>query len=271
MRSQRCAECRQYIDDGLATQCAAPPQRRRPHRPTADSMGGAVPPRGAVGPVGATHSTYPAWHSRARLALLVELDARPVAEVYNRAMDPIAVLRKAVDQTGRIVGGVKSDQLSGSTPCTEWDTRALLNHTIGAVEMFDDAAQTKPFTGAMFASDNVGDDPGASYERRAAALHTTLAEPNVLDRTWTMPFGEVPGSVGVGFATLELFQHGWDVARASGQQIDFDADVTEVANATAQMAPAEQVRVPGVFGPEAICPPGAAAADRLAAFMGRLV
>lgn len=179
------------------------------------------------------------------------------------------MLRKAVDQTGRIVAGVKPDQLAGPTPCTDWDTRALLNHTIGAVEMFDDAVQTKPFTGSMFANDNVGDDPGASYERRAAVLRDTLAQPDVLDRTWTMPFGEVPSVIGAGFATLELFQHGWDVARASGQQIDFDAEVTEAANATAQMMPAEQVRVAGVFGAEGSCPPDASAEDRLAAFLGR--
>src|SRR4029079_7477403 len=117
-------------------------------------------------------------------------------------MEPISILRKAVDQTGRIVAGVKPDQLSGSTPCAEWDPRALLNHTIGAVEMFDDAAHTKPFNGSIFANDNVGADPGASYEGKAVALRDTLAQPNVLDRTWTMPFGEVPGVVAAGFATL---------------------------------------------------------------------
>jgi uncharacterized protein (TIGR03086 family) len=184
-------------------------------------------------------------------------------------MEPIVVLRRAVDQTGRIVAGVKPDQLSGPTPCAEWDTRALLNHTIGGVEMFDDAVQSKPFTGSMFANDNVGNDPGASYEHRAKMLRDTLAQPGVLDRTWTMPFGEVPGAMGAAFATLELFQHGWDVARASGQAVDFDPDITATASATAQMMPAEQVRVPGVFGPEANCPPDASAEDRLAAFLGR--
>ena len=184
-------------------------------------------------------------------------------------MDPISVLRKAVDQTGRIVAGVKPDQLAGPTPCADWDTRALLNHTIGVVEMFDDAAHTKPFTGSMFANDNVGDDPGMSYETRAAGLRETLAQADVLDRTWTMPFGEIPGAIGAGFATLELFQHGWDVARASGQQIAFDPDVTETANATAQLMPSEQVRIDGVFGAEGTCPPDATAEDRLAAFLGR--
>lgn len=192
-----------------------------------------------------------------------------MTKVYNHAMDPISVLRRAVDQTGRIVAGVKPDQFSASTPCTEWVVRELLNHTIGVVEMFDDAAQTKPFNGSIFANDNVGDDPGASYETRAAVLHDTLSKPNVIERTWTMPFGEVPGAVGAGFATLELFQHGWDVARASGQQVDFDPEVTATANATAQMMPAEQVRVAGVFGTEGGCPPDASAEDRLAAFLGR--
>jgi uncharacterized protein (TIGR03086 family) len=105
-------------------------------------------------------------------------------------MDSISALRKAVDQTGRIVAGVKPDQLAGPTPCTDWDTRALLNHTIGAVEMFDDAMQTKPFTGSTFANDNVGDDPGASYERRAAVLR------------------EVPGVVG-GAGVAVRPRRGW--------------------------------------------------------------
>src|SRR5260370_2650041 len=115
-------------------------------------------------------------------------------------MDPISVLHKAVDQTGRIVAGVKPEQFSGSTPCAEGATRALLNHTIAAVEMFDNAAQTKPFNPSIFADDNVGDDPGASYETRAARLRATLAQPNVVDRIWTMPFGEIPGVVAAGFA-----------------------------------------------------------------------
>src|SRR5947208_6479043 len=137
--------------------------------------------------------------------------------------------------------------------------------------MFDDHTQTDPLTGSTLSNDHVGEDPGASYEQRASILRDTLSQTDVLDRTWTMPFGEVPGVVGAGFATLELFQHGWDVARASGQHIDFDANVTEAANTTAQMMPAEQVRVAGVFGAEGSCPPDASAEDRLAAFLGRLL
>src|SRR3954452_16660215 len=102
-------------------------------------------------------------------------------------MDQLSVLRQAVDQTGRIVNGVKPDQMADGTPCADWTVKDLLNHTIGVVEMFDDAAQTKPFNGEIFAGDLVGADPGKSYEQRAEKLRGTLADAAAMDRTWTMP------------------------------------------------------------------------------------
>src|SRR5262245_7989376 len=124
-------------------------------------------------------------------------------------MDPISLLKRSVDQTGRIVAAVKLDQLGASTPCADWDLRALLNHTIAGVEMFNRAAQSQPFDPAPFERDNVGADPGSSYEAKAASLRATLDQPGVIDAMWAMPFGEVPGMIGASFATLELFQHGW--------------------------------------------------------------
>jgi uncharacterized protein (TIGR03086 family) len=169
------------------------------------------------------------------------------------------------------VSGVQRDQFGDSTPCADWDVKALLNHTIAVVTMFDGAARGEDFEGSHFAEDNVGSDAGASYEAAADKLHAALTAPGVIDATWSMPFGAVPGNAAVGFATLEVAQHGWDVAKATGQTPDFDEAVTEVALAAAQAAPAEFVRTPGVFGPEANCPESAPLADRLAAFMGRQI
>jgi uncharacterized protein (TIGR03086 family) len=186
-------------------------------------------------------------------------------------MDPINVFQRAVDQTGRIVAGVRADQFDGATPCDDWNVHALLNHTIAAVQMFDGAASGAEFDPSNFAKDNVGDNPGAGYDTAAAKLRDTVAQPGVLDAIWNMPFGAVPGSMAIGIATLEIAQHGWDVAKATGQQADFDAEVTETAMATARMAPAELIRSPGVFGPESPCPPEAPPHDQLAAFVGRKV
>lgn len=186
-------------------------------------------------------------------------------------MDAIDVFKRAIDQTGRIVSNVQSAQLGDPTPCAEWDVKALLNHTISVVIMFEEAARSVPFNGERFGNDNVGSDAGASYKAAADKLKITLAQPGVADATWTMPFGEVPGAAAIGFATLEVVQHGWDVAKATGQTADFDADVTDVAMGAAKAAPADLVRSPGVFGAEVDCPESAPMSDRLAAFMGREV
>ena len=186
-------------------------------------------------------------------------------------MDPIDVFNRAVDQTGRIVSSVQGEQLGDGTPCDDWDVKTLLNHTISVVLMFDDAARGKEFDGSRFGTDVVGADASASYKKAADKLHEAVGKPGVLDATWNMPFGAVPGNAAVGFATLELAQHGWDVAKATGQQADFDPEVTEVAMAAAQAAPADLVRNPGVFGPESNCPESAPLHDRLASFLGRAV
>jgi uncharacterized protein (TIGR03086 family) len=184
-------------------------------------------------------------------------------------MDAISVFQRAIAQTGGIVAGVKPDQMGASTPCTDWDVRALLNHTIAGVQVFDDAARGRDFDASAFAADNVGDDPAAAFDKQAAKLSAAVSRPGVLDATWNMPFGQVPGTAGISFATLELAMHGWDIARATGQSPDFDPEVTEVALAAARQAPAELVRNPGVFGPEVPCSPDTPAHDRLAAFAGR--
>jgi uncharacterized protein (TIGR03086 family) len=186
-------------------------------------------------------------------------------------VDPINLFQRAVDQTGRIVAGVKPDQLGDATPCSDWKVRDLLNHLIACVKMFDGSAQTKPFDPSAFGEDNVGTDPAASYDAAASTLRATIAKPGIIDNAWTMPFGEVPGPVGAGFATLEISQHGWDVARATGQQIDFDPEVTDAAFATARLAPPEVVRTQGVFGPEIECSNDVPAQDQLAAFLGRII
>src|SRR5437660_10742235 len=99
-------------------------------------------------------------------------------------MDPVAVFLRAVDQTGRIVAGVQPDQLGLPTPCSDWDVRGLLNHTIGATEMFNRAARGDAFDMAPFQGDLVGDDPAAAYNRAAAELREAMGKPGVLEEVW---------------------------------------------------------------------------------------
>jgi uncharacterized protein (TIGR03086 family) len=186
-------------------------------------------------------------------------------------MDQLDTFRTALEQTGTIVRNVKPDQLTGPTPCEEWDVRGLLDHTIGIVMMFNDATQGKPYDKTIFERDLVGEDAGAAYDAALGALQESLEAPGLLEKNWTMPFGEIPGTFASSFATLEVSLHGWDVAKATGQDVDWDPGVTAAAFAVARMVPADQVRVPGVYGPEQTAPGEACEQDKLAAFLGRIV
>lgn len=183
-------------------------------------------------------------------------------------MDPTDILLRSVDQTGKIVAGVKPDQLALSTPCSEFDVEALLNHTVGALRMFLAGARGDQLDVSALSLD-VANDAAGVYEKTAAELREALAQPGVLEKTWNMPFGQLPGMMCAGIGTVEFVQHGWDIAKATGQQADFDAELTEAAFTTARMMPAEAVRNANVYGPEVEPPADAPPHDRLAAFLGR--
>ena len=49
---------------------------------------------------------------------------------------PTDRLARAIDATGALIDGVKSDQWSDPTPCPEWNVRALVNHLVGGNRLF---------------------------------------------------------------------------------------------------------------------------------------
>ncbi|MDQ1395435.1 MAG: hypothetical protein QOG64_694 [Acidimicrobiaceae bacterium] len=184
-------------------------------------------------------------------------------------MEPITTLRRAVHQTGAIVAGVKPDDHGRPTPCQAWDVAALLNHTIGGIRMFGKAARGEKLDVSLLQADPVGPDAAAAYNEAAASLQEALHLSGVLDQTWDLPFGLLPGTVAIGLATIETLQHGWDLAKATDRRDELDPELGEAGLEIARRLPTEQARQQGVFGPEVPCPDDAAPHDRLAALLGR--
>jgi uncharacterized protein (TIGR03086 family) len=181
-------------------------------------------------------------------------------------MEPVERIDKATAHTSKIVNGVSTDQLSQPTPCTEFDVRALLNHMLGGLEMLEAAAaggEPKMPEGEQF-----GAKPGQDYDERRAKLLETVRGEGVLDRTWKMPFGEIPGSMMAGIAFMEHLTHGWDLAKATGQDPAIPDDL--VRECLDVVKPMDQMlRSPGVCGPQVEVPANAPLMDQLIGFMGR--
>ena len=179
-------------------------------------------------------------------------------------------LDRALTATEAIVAGVRANQWAAPTPCTELDARGVLNHLVRGTLLFTAIVRghPRPVPGI----DHLGDDPLAAFRHAAGELREAFAEPGVLESVYEAPFGTAPGAVLAHVRIVELLAHGWDLARATGQQAGYPDDVAERALAGARRALTTRPQGPGApFAAEVPVPPGAPAVDRLAGFLGRPV
>ena len=181
-------------------------------------------------------------------------------------MDPIERIERATAFAEDKVAEVKPADMAMPTPCAEFDVKALLNHLIGNLGIL--ATVAKGERAERSEGDQFGSDPGAVYRRRRTELLSALSAPGVLDRDWVMPFGTLPGQTMGGIAFIEHLTHGWDVAKATGQDATIPADlVDEAMRVVTPMG--DFLRMPGVFGPPLDVPDSASAQDKFVAFTGR--
>lgn len=171
----------------------------------------------------------------------------------------------------QVLVGVTPEQVTSATPCASFDVAQLIDHTIGTQHMVTDALQDKPFN--MTGVEVARSEQAAAFERAAADAVAELRRDGAMDRTVTLPFGTFSGEKLMSLAALDTFQHAWDLARATGQDTDLDTELAAslMDVAVAHMAHAPRGEEPAPYGPEQTAPAGAPAADRLAAFLGRVV
>jgi uncharacterized protein (TIGR03086 family) len=186
-------------------------------------------------------------------------------------MSDIAELHaQALDQTGRVVAGIRPDQWQADTPCDGWDVHALLNHLVAgnllAAEL--GAGATIAEVGDRLDGDVLGADPAASYAASAAAAAAVFRRPGALDAPCAVSYGPVPGSVYAGHRFLDVFVHGWDLAAASGQDPELDPGLIKACRDVIEPQVAA-FRAAGVLGDEQPVPADATGQQRFLAMLGR--
>ena len=177
----------------------------------------------------------------------------------------------AIGTFRRVLTGVTPDQIGWPTPCASFDVTQLIDHTIGTQHMVTDALQDKGFD--MTRVEVARDEQAAAFDRAAADAVAELVRDGAMDKVVTLPFGTFAAQKLMGLAVLDTFQHAWDLAKATGQDTDLDARLAEslMGLAVEHMAQAPRGDEPAPYGPEQPAPAGAPPADRLAAFLGRVV
>ncbi len=180
-------------------------------------------------------------------------------------------LRQAMATTRSVLAGVTADQLANDTPCASWKVSDLINHIVGGQYFFLAGVTGTPPAGGEV--DHSAGDYLSSFDEASGKVVEAFSADGVLEKMFTLPFGEMPGSAFMGLVVTDTFQHGWDLAKATGQGTDLAPELAAAILAQARAAIQDGFRGPegAPFGPEQTATDGASNADRLAAFLGRSV
>ena len=176
-------------------------------------------------------------------------------------IDPVSLFERAAGGAAETVGRLRPAQLAWTTPCSEWDVRALVAHM---------GAGTGYLLGA------IGLDPVAvggdevSYRAAVARCVDALRGDGVLARSCLSPAGfEWSVADATAGTAMDQLIHTWDLAVAIGADRHLDPELAEACVAMFLPDMPKVGRAAGFVGPDVAVPADASAQDRLLGAMGR--
>jgi uncharacterized protein (TIGR03086 family) len=176
-------------------------------------------------------------------------------------------LAPAAQELSRLVSGVRDDQLDHPTPCPEWAVADLLAHVHQFARVFSDNAHRRHAR-----------PPEALVDDWRVAIPDQLDE---LALAWR-PESAWQGRVSAGgvemdapanavVAIEELTVHGWDLARATKQDVRVAEASLDQIDQFFDLLAEQTATGNGAFGPAASPPDGATRLQRTIARTGRIV
>jgi uncharacterized protein (TIGR03086 family) len=183
-----------------------------------------------------------------------------------------AEMAAAAAEAARVVNGVPdgTDTLEAPTPCGEWDLRTLLNHTI----LWTSYSAERRAHGESVAEDLMNKDftadPGfrEDYSQQISKAVSAWKDPQAWAGERSVMGDATPAADVGAMLLMEMVLHGWDVARATGQEYRAD-DAVAAALEDIVQAQAELFRKYQGFADAIETPDDATAFDRALSLSGR--
>jgi uncharacterized protein (TIGR03086 family) len=179
------------------------------------------------------------------------------------------LMRPAAAEFLRVAHAVAD--LSAPTPCAGYDVRGLLNHLLywGPWLVAAGRREDPPSPGAGEAeSALVTEDWRAALEKQAETLVDVFGTPSAWEGMTALGTARMPSSVVGDMVLGEFVLHGWDLARAGGQELRCAPEAATAVYESA-VAMGEQARSMGVYGPAVAVPSDASALERALGASGR--
>ena len=183
--------------------------------------------------------------------------------------------RRHADAFERKVAAVRPDQWFSPSPCTAWNARDVVGHI---VDMH--GYMLRPLGRQLSPAPSLEDDPLGAFKAARADVEAVLGDPELAGMECDTANGRMTVEQQIDqVVSDDLVLHGWDLARATGQDDTIDPeDVERLWSMTRAIPPElmERYRTPGafgpgveVFGPEVEVPEDAPLQDRLLGLIGR--
>jgi uncharacterized protein (TIGR03086 family) len=173
-------------------------------------------------------------------------------------MDLLELYERSSGWTLSKVAGA-ADKLDAPTPCEGWDVRTLLNHMLDTQNYFIGSARGENASlPAPEPPELIGSDPVADFERGRAETLSVFGQEGVIEKT----------GPALAIAFSDQLLHGWDLARASGQDATMPDGLAAAAYEAIHGRFTDEQRK-GVFDPEIPITETASAQDKLLAYTGR--
>jgi len=186
------------------------------------------------------------------------------------AVDLPQAHQQALDHTGRYVAGVKGDQWDDPTPDVEWDVRTLVNHVVSGNFWVAPLVEGKTIdeVGNRYDGDVLGDDPAGAYQQSAKEAAAAFKSQGAMQAPCAVSYGPVPGEIYAGHRFIDVLIHGWDLAKATGQDTTLPADLVEACFEVIEPQK-DLLAASGMFGSDVKVPEGAERQTQLLAELGR--
>jgi uncharacterized protein (TIGR03086 family) len=176
--------------------------------------------------------------------------------------DELASAEAALGALQHVLHPISRDELTKSTPCTEYDVMQLTDHLLNSITLLGGAA------GAELPERDSDD----SVERQiigAARPALDAWHRRGLDDSVTIGTNQLPATIAVSILSLELLVHGWDYAAATKHPIDVTESLAGYVLGLAKKVITPQGRATVGFDEPVAVPDDASALDQLIAFTGR--
>jgi uncharacterized protein (TIGR03086 family) len=130
-------------------------------------------------------------------------------------MNPKDLFHQAIAEATGCVKQVRSEQLAVATPCSEWDLRQLLNHTVYELLWVPDmlAGKTIQEVGDKYEGDVLGEDIQAAW-RQATEKAIKAVDAADLEAVVHLSYGDRPARHYITEVSGDMLVHGWDIGQS---------------------------------------------------------